>query len=1043
MIRLQTRLQLQYAAHGSTFIGILLMGLVFSCRTRPLHAQESYYIKTYTTESGLPQNSILGIAQDKTGFLWIATWDGLSRFDGYEFHNYFHNPEDSTTIPYFIVSKVRVDRYNRVWIYSRTRSLTLYIRATDSFRNFSGKTDPELARVGVDAIETDDQGDLWVAGSGGIARYDSKANRFISILMLDSSGMEIRQPEAYDLSFDNKGGLWLITGKGILFGQIRKQGSKDFFQLQHRYNIPDLEQPGYPSGLRYHWQFWISPDTIPWLFSNTGCFSVNARTGKFDEFTGPLPADLGCNQDNLFWVRNRSAFRIYGGAKQFVDIPLFPGEIPQVAFKDNSGSIWYGCLSVSGFATGLHSFTETPEYFRHYMHVDTDSVPVAVYSVYKDNQENLWVGSQDHDYIDCIKPDGRIVKVNVLDHQQARLALHPRAIVRDSKGIWIGYMQQRLDFYNFSSGSFLNIYTNRNRVRDDSNPWGFRSLFLDSNGNLLVGTHGLYVFDPQGQRKFRRIWNTQQERVIFSLNADAEGNIWAGASNSLLLKFDKQYNLDASYVLSDNYYNPEDICFGENGELWIGLLGGGLCRFDPITGHKEFFTTEDGLSNNTIYSVLKDKRGNIWLSTNNGISRFNPHTRHFRIFGSADGLKIHEFNSDAAFQTPRGEMFFGGMGGVVGFYPDSIDESIPATDDTPLVLTEFQVSGAPRYFNDAIYDLKTLSLNKGDDNFGITFACLNFKNAKKIKYRYRLSGFSPEWKETDYLHRHVNFAGLSPGAYWLNIEATDNEGYWSIKRRLQIVIPSYFYQTLWFKWLAALLTSGVFALMVVLYIRQIRLKEKNKQDQLRLEGLRGQMNPHFVFNSLNSINYFISNSDRLSANRYITSFSRLIRSILNHMSHEYINLADEIASLEEYLKLEFLRFGDKFDYSINTEALKNAESWEVYPGMLQPFIENAIWHGVRGLEDRKGFISISFNIPEKDRLQCLITDDGIGRARSHQYNSVFPGKKSQGIEMVQERLRIVNSLKNKNYRVMIEDFNPGREECGTRVLIDLPVRLKV
>jgi hypothetical protein len=358
------------------------------------------------------------------------------------------------------------------------------------------------------------------------------------------------------------------------------------------------------------------------------------------------------------------------------------------------------------------------------------------------------------------------------------------------------------------------------------------------------------------------------------------------------------------------------------------------------------------------------------------------------------------------------------------------------------VITEFMVSGFSRYFSSAIYDLESLSLDKGDDNFGITFACLNFKDANKIKYRYRLIGFSPDWIETDHIHRHVNFAGLTPGTYRLDMEATDNEGNWAIKRSLEIIIPPYYYQTLWFKYLVVLFTVIITILFVVLYNRQMRLKERHKQDHLRLESLRAQMNPHFVFNSLNSINYFISKSDRLSANRYIASFSKLIRSILDHMSHEYINLSEEVASLEEYMQLEFLRFGDKFDYNINTDAIENTAKWEVFPGILQPFIENAIWHGVRGLEDRKGFISIAFKLPEKDRLQCLITDDGIGRALSSGNNNIFPGKKSRGIDMVLERLQIVNSLNNSNYSVVIDDLYPGREECGTRVIIDLPVRLK-
>jgi len=149
-----------------------------------------------------------------------------------------------------------------------------------------------------------------------------------------------------------------------------------------------------------------------------------------------------------------------------------------------------------------------------------------------------------------------------------------------------------------------------------------------------------------------------------------------------------------------------------------------------------------------------------------------------------------------------------------------------------------------------------------------------------------------------------------------------------------------------------------------------------------------------------------------------------------------------MASVEEYLKLEFLRFGDKFDYEIDAVKVEDVQKWEVVPGMVQPFVENAIWHGVRGLEGRKGIIHIVFEFNGADHLQCLITDDGIGRDLSGKRRSLNPDRKSRGIEMVKERLRIINDLKKRNYQVLIEDLIPGKEECGTRVSIDLPVRRK-
>jgi hypothetical protein len=384
-------------------------------------------------------------------------------------------------------------------------------------------------------------------------------------------------------------------------------------------------------------------------------------------------------------------------------------------------------------------------------------------------------------------------------------------------------------------------------------------------------------------------------------------------------------------------------------------------------------------------------------------------------------------------------MFFGGMGGVVSFYPDSLEENINDGRTAPVIITDFKISGFPRYFEKAVYDMRSISLQKGDDNFSASFACLDFNDADKILYRYRLAGYNDRWTETDHFHRFVNYAGLSPGKYRLDIEASDRNGVWVNKSRVEIVIPAFFYQTVWFKLIAIVFTLLVGAILIVLYIRHIQTMERQKQDHLRLESLRSQMNPHFIFNSLNSINYFISKSDRLSANRYISDFSKLIRAILFNMSTDYISLEKEIDSLQDYLNLEFLRFGDKFDYKLQVE-IEDTDSIKVSPGLVQPFIENAIWHGVRGLEERKGFIKITFQMTSRQKLQCIVEDDGVGRKESERHKSRMDGKKSRGIGIVLERLNIINNLQKQEYKVVIEDVFPEFAECGTRVVLDIPVR---
>lgn len=385
-------------------------------------------------------------------------------------------------------------------------------------------------------------------------------------------------------------------------------------------------------------------------------------------------------------------------------------------------------------------------------------------------------------------------------------------------------------------------------------------------------------------------------------------------------------------------------------------------------------------------------------------------------------------------------MLFGGMGGIVRFYPDSVNDVIDQYQPLNLIITDFKVSGTSRYFPKAIYNSDIISLKKGDNNFQITFSGLNLKDPDKIKYRYRMTGYHNEWIETDFQHRFVNYANLIPGVYQLDIEATNPSGEWKYSTHFQIILPSFYYQTTWFKGIVFLLIVALFAIIFLIYFRQVRLKNSQIQNQLKLESLRGQMNPHFIFNSLNSINYFISQNDRLSANRYIADFSKLIRSILNNMSGEFISLAKEIDLLQDYLKLEHLRFSDKFEYDLKVDTDIEVDAMYVFSGMIQPFVENAIWHGVRGLENRKGIISICFTCHPFGKLICIVEDNGIGRKLAGIRKSSISGK-SRGISIVNERLKIYNNLWKVENRIVIEDCHPDLEETGTRVVIDIPLKI--
>ena len=1003
-------------------------------------SQENYYLETFTRKDGLPNNTIRSIAQDRSGFLWIATWDGLSRYDGYEFRNYYHHPNDSTSLPCFILQKIVVDRQNNLWVLTSEQQIVRYNRGKDNFQ----QTQIDNSFSPTD-VAIDNKGTLWVVGKKGLLRFDNEKGKFSQVNMMDNLSKLLSLHNAIpSLTFDNKDNLFIFreeNGSCQIYKSNIIEESEAIFSSLIPFNIVEH----YPLRIFNRTNSYRVIETVQgtdWLFSNFGFVGEIGENGKIEEYKGKLPKDEFKGILSFSWNNMETEIPFFNSdSNSFGSIPAKIDEQPNTSFFDNKNTLWYSTIDATGEGTGITHALEVPNQFKHYfLDQNKNSVPNAIYAVLKTKNGEIWAAPRNLNCLFRLKTNGELILCNKLDEKTWNLAKHPRAFYEDSTGINIGYYRNMLTRFDPKKNKFMVIRCNKKDSIFPGSPYSYRGFEHDGKKLIINGDKTIYTYSFL-KDQMTEVWSGESlSTPVYCLKKDTTGNYWIGLRNSTIKCLDPHFKEIATYKLSKGSYNVEDLCFGDNNEIWTALLGGGLVHLDLKNGKTENLTTADGLSNNTANCLLKDKSGNLWISTDHGLSRYNPKTRQFRIFGLQDGLKIDVFNTDAAFQSTDGEMLFGGMGGVVGFYPDSMKEELPFPKQAPLVITDFKVSGVPRYFSKALYDLDTISLQKGENNFQLSFSSIDFVNGHKLKYRYRLELIDHDFNATDHLHRFVNYTNLMPGEYNLTIEATNQEGEWTSKSSILIFVPPFYYQTFWFKLLLIISIISLVGLFMLMYNRQIRLTASRKQAELRLESLRGQMNPHFIFNSLNSINYFISQNDRLSANRYIADFSRLIRSFLGNLSKEYISFESELETIKDYLQLEHLRFSDKFDYQLIVSDDFDPENKKIFPGMVQPFIENAIWHGVRGLVDRKGSITIRFIPGSGDHCLCIVEDDGIGRKLSMERKNTIPGKKSNGIAIVTERLRIISQLRQKNFKLIIEDLHSDREEAGTRVTIELPLQ---
>jgi len=990
---------------------------------------QSYVLTQYTSRDGIGHDHVRSIVADSSGFIWLATWDGLTRYDGSDFVNYFHDPADSTTIPYFSVNSVVIDAIDDLWLTTDNGMLCRFDRAAEEFRLIRKLGTHSL--VDLVGFAGGPDGHLYFLLRKGLLRYDPSDEK-ISYYpwSQEVNDLALFYFNQFSITFGEADQIWL-TGPLVIEVALET----DSLTGEGRAVIGSVNSIKWLPGRPVTFFTNTGPSRITrdgdgslWLASLKGLFRYDREESAFIEYGGNCSNLTFSDTIPLAFYSHDSGINLWlPGRNRITTIPKEVTGLPTAMFFYDHDMLWFAHQTEGNTFTGLTKAVFTSCEFRHIAPFTPLGGELNIFGIAGDSQGALWLAARDRNYTIRITAQGKAERLNILNEKEQADLWHPRAFLPDDKGMWIGYYFNRLSYYDATT-----------RRTETHNPGEFvHSLCYDSEGRILIADQGVKRFDPETGAT-EMLYPIGDTINIFTFHRRGD-ILWAGCNYSYLLRLDLVSRQADFIKITSGTTNIEDICDGDDGILWLATLGTGICRFDPATGDRFFYTTASGLSNNTTYSVLRDSEGNIWASTNHGISVINPANGLIRTFGENDGLSIHEFNSDAAWMTPDGRFIFGGVGGAVEFDPAQILSASYGAASNDIIMEELEVSAIRKFPDIPLFRADTIAIEKGNDNFHLSFTVPEYRHPEKIRYRYRINSESINWYYTDHSDRNINFSNLKPGWYDLEIQATDYSGSWSNSRKITIHLQPYFYQTTLFRVILPLTILLLLTLLSGFIIMQIRHREQQKRDALRQQALRGQMNPHFIFNAMNSINYFISNNDRRSANRYISDFSKLIRTVLNNMNEDYVRLSAELELLEDYLEIEHLRFGDKFDYTLNIDPQITPEAVMVSPGFVQPFVENAIWHGVMGLEERKGTINVAVTMRDK-AIVCTVDDDGVGRARSEAMKDRSLHGKSRGIALAMERLRIINSLHSANCRIEITDLHPDRRETGTRVVIEIPVK---
>ena len=462
----------------------------------------------------------------------------------------------------------------------------------------------------------------------------------------------------------------------------------------------------------------------------------------------------------------------------------------------------------------------------------------------------------------------------------------------------------------------------------------------------------------------------------------------------------------------------------------------GLARLNQETGR---FTIRQGLPGNDIAAVLA-VGDTVWATTSRGLACIDIRRLKATTFDESDGLPSSEFESDAVARDSGGRIYFGAMRGLVYIQPDRIrlNRYLP-----PVFVTSFRVNDR-ELLQGALSNPPAVVLDYTQNGFTFNMAALSFDNPSGNRYSYRLEGFEDDWNQSGN-RPFASYTNGPPDDYVLHVIGANNDGVWNRDGyRLRVIITPPFWQTWWFR-IAVLAT--LIALTVVVARWRVRrlVQEQAEKSELReriaaseMKALRSQMNPHFLYNSLNAIRLFVLQNDSDNADKYLVKFSRLMRLILENSRQEWVTLASELEQLQLYLELEQLRFGNKFDFLVEAAPGMDKESITIPPMIIQPYIENSILHGIAYKKSR-GMIQVRI-MPIKDGLECMVDDDGVGRKKAGELKSrTVSSHKSMGLKVTEERLQLISQRSGKSTRItVIDKVDDNGEATGTTVVLQLP-----
>ena len=1018
-------------------------------QAKGIYKPEKIYVKNVNLQQGLSQCVVTDIIQDYKGFIWATTYDGLNRYDGQNLKVYRHNPDDSSSLISSKVFKLTADRRNH-----------LYLKTGNGFSIFDCSVEKTLRPSWISSTKPQwlcerDAQSMWLytlkTGLSILRTNDFKIDTITTALnhKLKADVLNVYQDDHQ---------VYVVSVLGEVLIYNKQKGVFTLYQPHHTGAIQYTN-----SGTDKYGNIFFGGTT-----ADLTVFDIHAKTYTLSDLFRRNELIISVKdvvydkqKDVLFIASYGQGLFVYDYQndriqqfKKNESILKLNSNFPESLFVTGDGTLLAGYDGM-----GFDLFDAHIKQFIPIIKEDKDDLKALkfVRKIVEGNGKDIFIGTSGSG---LVKYNRNTEQFEFYNSQNTRNLADNFIIemIRVGDELFLGYNGSGVGILSLTDLNHKTMLTPGSGSRNisDGTIWSF---LHDKQNNLWIGTReqGLNCLNLATRNVVQFTPTNYPE-----FNANGIRCMFENDSTSLLLGTEKGlfYFDKRSFKLSKlfPFKSTEAVSFNSikyitrdtKNRIWLGTDGGGIVVMDKHYKLLKNFNSANFLNNSVIYSLIGINDSTFWISTNAGLTKIiwneqslQPNgTIKVSNYDALNGLQANEFNTSASLQLSDGSLAFGGLNGINLFHPKDIN----TTDNLPnTYIHEFKVFENSYYKGTNVAYLDRIDLKHYENSISISFSTLGFVFPERTRYQYRLLGHENQWILADN-RNYISYTNLKYGDYEFQVKACNYDGVWNDKyTTLKIHIDTPFYRTWWF---ILLIAAGISQMILLFYryrMKQIRDKEEmrikyNKElAEVEMKALRAQINPHFLFNSLNSINNYILKNDTKKASRYLVKFSQLVRNILNNSSNSYITLQEELQTIELYMLIEGMRFNDQFSYKIENHNDINTANIIIPSLLLQPYVENAIWHGLLHKEGEKLItIRIEGNLND-DFIVVNIIDNGVGRRMAVEMEDQPKHRKSYGMQLGENRLKLMSQQQDKKATVEVIDlYDENNLAIGTQIKIIIP-----